>query len=187
MKSFLNVKNAPRGIRNNNPGNLVLTAINWQGKIPAGQNTDGHFEQFQDIYHGIRAMATDVINDIAKGKDTIAQLIAEYAPASENNTTAYIQKVASDTGINAHAKIPRNLETIQRLITSMIAMENGSAYRAFIDQEDINQGISMIATATRAKLLASQTAQVMRENPFKTIAIAIGLIWIGWSLIEKGS
>ena len=40
MSSFLGRKELTRGIRNNNPGNLVLTNIAWQGKIPNSQNTE---------------------------------------------------------------------------------------------------------------------------------------------------
>ena len=37
-KSYLNNSALPRGLRNNNPGNLVQTSIAWLGKVPLSQN-----------------------------------------------------------------------------------------------------------------------------------------------------
>lgn len=95
-----------RGIRNNNPGNLVITNIDWKGKVPVSQNTDGKFEQFTQPLWGIRAMFMDVRGDIEKdGLNTIRKLITAYAPKIENNTAAYIQAVVNRVGIGADARI----------------------------------------------------------------------------------
>ena len=37
------LSNAPRGIRNNNPGNLIFTNIKWNGKLPKEQNKSYNF------------------------------------------------------------------------------------------------------------------------------------------------
>lgn len=96
----------PRGIRNNNPGNLVITGDAWKGKVPVSQNTDGKFEQFTQPLWGIRAMFIDVRGDIEKdGLNTIRKLITEYAPQFENNTAAYIQSVVNQVGIGPDARI----------------------------------------------------------------------------------
>ena len=42
-----------RGYRNNNPLNLRISNNAWKGKIPASQNTDGAFEQFQTMAKGL--------------------------------------------------------------------------------------------------------------------------------------
>ncbi len=55
----LNGKKIPRGWRNNNPGNLIKTMIQWKGKLPYLSNTDSKFEQFVDFKHGIRALIKD--------------------------------------------------------------------------------------------------------------------------------
>ncbi|MCA9329527.1 hypothetical protein KDA11_02695, partial [Candidatus Saccharibacteria bacterium] len=39
-----NTPGTPRGIRNNNPGNIRISNNQWRGKIPVSQNTDGSFE-----------------------------------------------------------------------------------------------------------------------------------------------
>jgi hypothetical protein len=114
----------PRGIKNNNPGNLVLTTIAWKGKVPNAQNTDGKFEQFTQPLWGLRAMFMDVRGDIEKdGMNTVRKLITEYAPKHENNTAAYIDFVSKKIGLGADTKImPTNYFG---LLKAIIQMENG--------------------------------------------------------------
>lgn len=113
-----------RGLRNNNPGNLVLTTIAWKGKVPNAQNTDGKFEQFTQPLWGIRAMFIDVRGDIEKdGLNTIRKLITEYAPKFENNTAAYIQSVVNQVGIGPDTRIlPVHY---LNLLKAIIKHENG--------------------------------------------------------------
>lgn len=112
-----------RGIRNNNPGNLVLTGIAWKGKVPESRNTDGRFEQFTAPEWGIRAMFMDIRSDIRKGANTVRRLITEYAPPHENNTAAYIAAVASAIGKSADAVITD--ADYPALVKAIIKHENG--------------------------------------------------------------
>lgn len=113
-----------RGIRNNNPGNLVITSIPWRGKVPASKNTDGKFEQFTNPVDGIRAMFMDLRGDIEKdGLNTIRKLITEYAPKFENNTAAYIASVSAQLGLGADSKI-QPLHYFD-LVKAIIKHENG--------------------------------------------------------------
>ena len=153
MKSYLNQKSAPRGIRNNNPGNLIKTAIQWQGKIPHEQNNDSRFEQFTSIIYGLRAMAKDITNDIKKGKNTLKLLITEYAPpyvknktgqiVKENDTAAYIAAVSKSVGIPPDAKIKITPEILQALITAKVQVENGAKWKKYISAEDIQQAVNL--------------------------------------------
>jgi len=119
-----------RGIRNNNPGNLVKTGIAWKGKVPHARNKDSRFEQFEDYQGvpghlwGIRAMFHDMRSDITKkGQNTIRKLITAYAPPHENNTAAYIAAVAKAVGIGPDAAIlPVHYPA---LVASVINHENG--------------------------------------------------------------
>lgn len=114
----------PRGIRNNNPGNLVITSIAWKGKVPVAQNTDKHFEQFTSPLFGIRAMFMDVRGDVEKdGLNTVRKLISVYAPAFENNTQSYIDFIAKQLGISPDAKITS--DKYLPLMKAIIQMENG--------------------------------------------------------------
>ena len=50
----------PRGIRNNNPGNIECGSP-WQGLRPQNERTDNRFAQFADQVFGIRALACVLI------------------------------------------------------------------------------------------------------------------------------
>lgn len=118
-------KTVPRGIRNNNPGNLIIDdRWNWKGKLPRAENTDGKFEQFEHPIWGIRAMFIDLRGDIEKdGLNTIEKLISSYAPAWENNTAAYVASVAQQTGLPPGALLLP--EFYLPLIKAIIRHENG--------------------------------------------------------------
>ena len=51
----------PRGIRNNNPGN-IRWGDNWKGLVPEDKRTDRSFCQFIDVKYGIRAIARILLN-----------------------------------------------------------------------------------------------------------------------------
>ncbi|HGY2308601.1 TPA: structural protein, partial [Pseudomonas aeruginosa] len=48
----------PRGIRNNNPGNIVWSARNnWQGQLPHDPQIEPRFCRFDTAHNGTRALA----------------------------------------------------------------------------------------------------------------------------------
>jgi len=132
---------APRGIRNNNPGNLISTKIKWNGKLPKNQNKDRRFEMFIAPEYGIRAMIKDLKHDIEKGKNTVPKLISEYAPKFENNTGAYIQTVCKDLKVSQTAKLLPTKNTLRLLVHSISRVENGGNY---ISNELFNKAYAMI-------------------------------------------
>lgn len=150
-KSYLNLPNLPRGIRNNNPGNLTQTSIPWTGKVPLSQNTDGRFEQFIELRYGIRAMMRDLITDIKGGKNTLTKLISSYAPASENNTSAYINTVAKAVGLTPFSIIDLSQETIIGLCKIMVRVENGDTAAKYINDSDYNDAIAILGIALKKK------------------------------------
>jgi hypothetical protein len=115
-----------RGFRNNNPGNLRITAIPWVGKVPKAANTDGAFEQFQHLKYGVRAMIMDVRGKIGKGLNTIEKLLAVYAPTQENDTAAYAATVSQLSKLSAKQPLATDKETLKRLVRAMIQVENGA-------------------------------------------------------------
>lgn len=135
------LSSAPRGIRNNNPGNLIFTNINWTGKLPKEQNKDRRFEMFIAPEYGIRAMIKDLKNDIEKGKNTVPALMTEYAPRFENNTDAYIQTVCKDLKVSATAKLLPTKNTLRLLVHSISRVENGGN---FITNELFDKAYAMI-------------------------------------------
>lgn len=133
-----------RGLRNNNPFNLVKTAIKWQGKVTG---TDSRFETFATVQQGIRAGVLDIVGDIgAKKLDTIGKLINVFAPPHENDTTAYINYVAQITGKAPNDSLIQGgkIDSIllAKLVTAIINKENGPAQARLIPASAIQEGIS---------------------------------------------
>lgn len=122
------LSNAPRGIRNNNPGNLIFTNIKWNGKLPKEQNKDRRFEMFIAPVYGVRAMIKDLKHDIEKGKSTVPQLIEEYAPRFENNTDNYIDTVCRELKVSKTAKLLPTKNTLRLLVLSISKVETGGNY-----------------------------------------------------------
>ena len=131
----------PRGIRNNNPGN-IRHGQNWQGLNPDGRNIDPAFCVFKSPVFGIRALAKVLMNyKKIHGLNTVRQIISRYAPPNENQTKAYIQTVAQQIGVYPDTVIDieeRGILTV--FIKAVIRMENG--IQPYSD-ETIQQGIDL--------------------------------------------
>lgn len=117
--------NAPRGIRNNNPGNLRRSKDPWQGL--ATPQTDPDFFTFKSAPYGIRALARTLINyQDEHSLRTIRQIISRWAPANENNTGAYIDSVAASTGYDADRPLDMHKFThLEPVVKAIIRHENG--------------------------------------------------------------
>lgn len=147
--------NLPRGIRNNNPGN-IRAGDSWQGMV--GQD-DAGFIIFSDDTWGLRALATDLQTKINKDNlTTISDIISVYAPPSENNTAAYIAAVSADTGIGADDELTADAQTLFDLVRAIANHENGDSYSAMIPDADITQGISMMGNSPGTLLQAATIA-----------------------------
>lgn len=142
QKSYLGQANLPRGVRNNNPGNLRYSPLNdWKGKIPITQNTDGAFEQFIEWRYGIRALLVLLKGYIFR-YGTIETMLKHYAPNSENNTALYIQRVVSDTGIPGDQVLSSTRETLLKLAISISRHENGKGYE--ITEPDFQEAYKLM-------------------------------------------
>ena len=116
----------PRGLRNNNPGNIKLSSTPWKGKIPPGENTDGTFEQFKTMDYGTRAMIKVLQTYYTRyGLNTIKTLLARYAPNSENPTSNYVDFVVKKSGYGPNAPLDMSKETLKKIILPMADFENG--------------------------------------------------------------
>lgn len=139
--------NLPRGLKNNNPLNLVLTSITWQGKIPNAQNTDGKFEQFQNILLGYRAGIKNLKSYIDSGANTISKITSKWAPTGSgegNNPENYARRVSQGTGIGSTAQIPFSKQYIIPIVREMAVVENGESFRHLIKDSDIETAFGMI-------------------------------------------
>jgi len=115
----------PRGVRNNNPMNVKDFGIAWKGAVD--QSQDETFEQFKSPAFGIRAGVRDILNDhIRDGKRTLRGLFGEFAPESENPTSAYVNFVADRVGVSPSAEVDLTKPAVlQDVVRASIEFENG--------------------------------------------------------------
>lgn len=93
-------KPLPRGIRNNNPGNVERGKDRWLG-MSADQSADGRFLVFDTPEAGIRCLMRLLINYQERhGIKTLREAINRWAPPVENNSSAYVQHVSRLTGFD---------------------------------------------------------------------------------------
>lgn len=123
--------NEPRGIRNNNPGNL-----NYVGQ--SGATLEDHatprFARFNSAFEGFAALGKQIkayYNGTSKAAgyqklQSVEDIISRFAPASENNTQAYINKLSKMLGVgrgdSLNIQDPQVLATLMNGITQI---ENG--------------------------------------------------------------
>ncbi len=128
----------PRGVRNNNPGNLEASSSNpWVGQT----GSDGRFAKFETPEHGIRALGRNLLSYQRQGIDTVSDIINRWAPPSDNNdTAAYIKSVCAQLGVKADQPLDAsNHDTLQALCAAIIKHENGSQPYS---NEQLSTGVS---------------------------------------------
>lgn len=137
-----NESNLPRGYRNNNPLNIrYVAANNWKGRVLP--NTDGTFEQFKDMAYGYRAALYLFRKYIGEGYNTVSSLISRWAPANENNTSAYISNVCNTTGyMPGTVLIANDREQLCKLAYAMAIVENGRTILP--DMSEIEDGWNLL-------------------------------------------
>lgn len=114
----------PRGIRNNNPGNMNRTAKPWNGQSAA--QPDPRFASFDSPMWGIRAMMKQFMSYAKRGIDTPREIIGEWAPASENNTAAYISNVSKAMGKTPDTVLDmKDVPTLISLAKAIVHQEQG--------------------------------------------------------------
>ena len=125
-----------RGLRNNNPGNIRLGSFKYRGEV--ARSSDRAFRQFESMAWGYRAMFV-LLHTYALRYQcrTLRDYISRYAPPSENNTEAYIRRVAYAT----HLTDRDELNTLSKpmmvqVVAAMSEVENGVA----ADIDDVNDG-----------------------------------------------
>lgn len=128
----------PRGLRNNNPGNIRRAGVRYKGEV---SSDDTAFKAFSAMEWGIRAIFMLLHTyRVRHGLSTIAAMIGRYAPDIENNTAAYVRfvcdaaSVAADDdavdGAGASLTPETEIDTLSAsmmipLVAAIIIMENG--------------------------------------------------------------
>lgn len=127
----------PRGVRNNNPGNIDFNPRNdWQGQVGPETGVDKpRFARFDHPENGIRALGKLLINYRGKdgmlgvggkGIDTVLETINRWAPSNENDTQAYASAVARRLGVAPTDPINiKDPVTLRATVLAIITHENG--------------------------------------------------------------
>lgn len=137
----MQTNNSPRGIRNNNPGN-IRWGDDWKGLVPAARRTDKSFCQFTDPEYGIRAMIIILRNYQRKyGLNTVRKMINRWAPPNENDTQAYINSVSQSVGVTPDQKTDvTDSRVMVPLLEAIIKHENGEqpyGFETFVKAIDL--------------------------------------------------
>ena len=108
-----------RGMRNNNPLNIIKSQIKWLGEVRPG--TDSRFAQFESMEYGLRAALKLLRTYYTKhGCRTIRQIISRWAPAFENHTEVYIQSVSRQTALAPDLQLPPMKEETRQVWCSIV-------------------------------------------------------------------
>lgn len=113
----------PRGIRNNNPGNLE-----YRGQRGAAREAgnDSRFAKFNSMQDGLAAMSRQLLLYGSRGVNSVAKIIGKWAPANENDTNSYIGDVSKQLGVNPNAKLNlRDPNVRASLMSAITKRENG--------------------------------------------------------------
>lgn len=132
-------KTIPRGIRNNNPLNIRIGNA-WKGEVE--NPTDKNFEQFVNMFWGLRAGFILLRRYLVHYRlTTILDIIGRWAPASENNTIAYAQYIATQLNMSLMDEIDwTNRHLMCRLVDAMVMVECGQ----HIDMKEIKRAYNVV-------------------------------------------
>lgn len=118
-----------RGIRNNNPGNIDYNPINnWHGQLKVDKTIEPRFCRFDSPENGIRALGKLLQTYQSKYcLKTVKDIINRWAPATENNTNAYVKSVEAYTNTKPGAEIDlREHDILKGMVKAIIRHENAN-------------------------------------------------------------
>lgn len=172
----------PRGVRNNNPGN-VEWGQPWQGLIDRSKATDDRFAQFISPAYGIRVIARVLIGyQDNYGINTVKEAINRYAPPIENNTDAYIDAVCAKIGVDPDDPVSfQDYAVLRPCVEAIIKHENGvgplSTANTWYDAQTIDEALKLagVVKPVTHMLLTPQGAAAGAAATAGTVA-AIGQV-----------
>jgi hypothetical protein len=131
---------APRGMRNNNPGNIEYGPF---AKKNGATGSDGRFAIFPTMEAGQAAQRALLGGYLSSGANTVSKAISKWAPGSENNTAAYVAAVAKQMGVGPDQVL--NGSHIPALADAISRHENGAAW----DKRNAMGAVNLSANAGR--------------------------------------
>ena len=182
----------PRGIRNNNPGNLRYEQKwGWPGVV--GVDANG-FARFSKPEEGLAQFGRQLMRYEKRGLKTLAQIVPVYAPKSDNNNvSAYLTAVCEDTGIGAHEPLMlTDRAEMIGLMRAFTAHENGPApdgidwyddavYERAADLlKPLSRSRTIVGSATAAGATAAQGLLDVAQESISQgsdAALMVGSVW----------
>jgi hypothetical protein len=141
-----------RGLRNRNPGNIVVSGwTQWQPGY-TGPEPQGRFGTFATMADGVAALLRLLlVYREQHGLTTVRGIIDRWAPPSENNTSAYVLAVSRALGVQPDDVLPQEAQTYIALARAIVAHENGrDAAVAVTDTDYADAANTVFGTASQA-------------------------------------
>lgn len=179
----------PRGIRNNNPGNIEYNfkkPVPWQGL--ADPPHDGRFLRFRTPPDGIRAMCRTLITYQDKRRatdgskiDTVREIIERWAPPGENDTSSYVHAVRRAMRLNEDEEEGEldvhQYSCMKPLIKAIIKHENGM--QPYTDLQ-IDKGLMMAGIHPPTETEPLQKSKVVQGGQISAIGtLGSGAVGVG--------
>jgi len=169
---------APRGLRNNNPGNIEYGDF---ARSHGATGTDGRFAKFATPEAGIKALSDLLDTYAARGLNTPASIIGRYAPPSENQTQAYASSLARSLGISPNTILDLSDPTVKAtVIGSIVQVENGqNPWTTGNIQEIIGSTGGALAQSPEARPSLRQNLTQLADVPIPTLRPDMQMAGIG--------
>lgn len=129
----------PRGLKNKNPGNIIITPTLYVGEVWPSQ--DPRFKTFSHIEYGYRAIFKLLRTYISRGTNTIGKMISTWAPEPEAwKIRAYINNVVQTTGIPENRVISADdWNSLAKIVAAISGFENGVP----ANMQEVMQGMAL--------------------------------------------
>ena len=148
----------PRGIRNNNPGNIKYGSF-AQSMGATGQDADG-FAIFPTASAGLRAMSALLGNYASKGIHTVRDAINKWAPSSDNNNTgAYVSAVSQGLGVSPDANVDLTDPAFRARLMAQIALHENGKNAYSMDQFNQASGAPSVSQSNVITVYGSSDPQ----------------------------
>jgi len=115
-----------RGLRNNNPGNIIHTPKKWVGEVDC---PDLKFKCFESPLAGLKALIRNLdVYHLKYRLTTIERIISRWSPKNENDTGRLIKDITrSLDSMGYHMYDYSNADHVAALIRGIIISENGTS------------------------------------------------------------
>lgn len=179
----------PRGVRNNNPGNIRHSRDPWQGLSET--QTDPDFFQFKTPVDGVRALAKVLLTYYDKRLaadgskiDTIEELVERFAPGADNNDEeAYVNHLCKLTGKSPHETLNlHDYDDLRGIVIAQIAHECAN-YR--YPPEVIDEALRRVGVVKRAPVIAGPiNKQNAAIGGASTVIATVGGVSDAWDRLS---